>query len=117
MYGEAERVLGAALAGRRNQTMVATKIWANTAAEGQRQAQRALAYYDGRVDLYQIHNVLLWREQLSLLEQLREQGRIAAIGATHYSAHAFGELAEVMRTGRIAAIQIPYNPLEREVER
>lgn len=38
------------------------------------------------------------------------------IGATHYSPSAFGELAAVMRTGRIGAIQIPYNPRERDVE-
>ena len=70
----------------------------------------------GRVELYQVHNLVAWPEQLSLLERLRAEGKVSAIGATHYSPFAFGELAEVMRTGRIAAIQIPYNPLEREVE-
>ena len=39
------------------------------------------------------------------------RGQVGVIGATHYSASAFDELAEVMRTGRIGAIQIPYNPL------
>jgi aryl-alcohol dehydrogenase-like predicted oxidoreductase len=48
---------------------------------------------------------------------LRDEGAVVAIGATHYSASAFDELAVVMRTGRITAIQIPYNPLQREVER
>ncbi|MGZ6390375.1 MAG: aldo/keto reductase, partial [Ktedonobacterales bacterium] len=116
MYGEAERVLGAALEGRRDRAQVATKIWTPSAAEGRAQAERALRFFGGWVDLYQVHNLVNWREQLTLLERLRDSGRVRAIGATHYSPAAFGELAQVMRTGRITAIQVPYNPLEREVE-
>ncbi len=117
MYGEAERVLGDALSGRRERALVATKVWAPTGAEGRAQIERALSYFGGRVDLYQIHNLVNWREHLILLERLRDAGKVAVIGATHYSPSAFDELAQVMRTGRITAIQIPYNPLEREVER
>jgi aryl-alcohol dehydrogenase-like predicted oxidoreductase len=117
MYGEAERVLGLALEGRRDQALVATKVWTSSAAEGQDQATRALRYFGGRVDLYQVHNLVAWRDQLTLLEALRDDGRVSAIGATHYSASAFDELEEVMRSGRITAVQVPYNPVEREVER
>jgi aryl-alcohol dehydrogenase-like predicted oxidoreductase len=117
MYGEAERVLGLTLQGRREQMVVATKVWASTLAEGRAQVQRALGFFGGYVDLYQVHNLLAWRDQLALLEQMQAEGKVAAIGATHYSSSAFGELQAVMRTGRIAAIQVPYNPLQREVER
>ena len=117
MYGRAERVLARALGSRRTDALVATKIWASSAPEGGAQADRALALYGGRVDLYQVHNLRLRREHLRLLESLIEQGSVRAIGATHYRASAFGELAAVMGTGRIHAIQVPYNPIEREVER
>ena len=116
MYGQAERVLGAALAGRRDRALVATKVWAGDAREGRAQVEASLAFFGGRVDLYQVHNLVAWRTHLPLLERLRDEGVVGALGATHYSPSAFGELAEVMRTGRIAAIQIPYNPWEREVE-
>jgi len=64
-----------------------------------------------------VHNLVAWPERLALLERRRDAGEIRAIGATHYSASAFGELARVMRGGRITAVQIPYNPAERDVER
>jgi aryl-alcohol dehydrogenase-like predicted oxidoreductase len=117
MYGEAERRLGDALSERRSKAFVATKIWTRSPEDGRRQAERALAFYGGVVDLYQVHNLVAWREQLALLEELREAGQVRLIGATHYSPSAFAELEEVMRSGRIDAIQIPYNPREREVEK
>jgi aryl-alcohol dehydrogenase-like predicted oxidoreductase len=117
MYGEAERVLGQALAGRRDAALIATKVWTPSAEEGRAQVERALSYFGGHVDLYQVHNLVNWGEQLTLLERLRGEGKVRAIGATHYRAEAFDELARVMRGGRIEAIQIPYNPLERDVER
>ena len=117
MYGRAEDVLGAALEQRREQALVATKVWTGAADVGREQIRRALALFGGRVDLYQVHNLVSWREHLDTLERLRADGRVRALGATHHSASAFGELAEVMRGGRIDAVQVPYNPRQREVER
>jgi aryl-alcohol dehydrogenase-like predicted oxidoreductase len=117
MYGESERVLGEALGDRREDAFVATKVWTPDGREGEAQVERALRLYRGRVELYQVHNLVAWREQLAMLERRRDAGEIGMLGATHYSPRVFGELAEVMRSGRIGAIQIPYNPHERDVER
>ena len=116
MYGEAERVLGEALAGRRESALVATKVWTTSPEDARRQVASALEFFGGRVDLYQVHNLVNWRAHLTLLEQMRDEGVVRAIGATHYSASAFSELEVVMRSGRITTIQVPYNPLQREVE-
>ncbi len=117
MYGEAERVLGAALEGRRDQALVATKVWTPDDREAETQLQRSLEFFGGYVDLYQVHNLVAWRSRLGQLERLRDEGKVRAIGATHYAHSAFPELMQVMRTGRITAVQVPYNPLDREVER
>jgi aryl-alcohol dehydrogenase-like predicted oxidoreductase len=117
MYGRAETVLAAALANHRGQAVVATKVWASSAAEGRDQIDRALRLFGGSVDLYQVHNLRRWREHLPVLEALKARGAVKAIGATHYSTSAFDELAALARTGRVAVLQVPYNPLEREIER
>jgi aryl-alcohol dehydrogenase-like predicted oxidoreductase len=117
MYGRAESVLGRALAGRRDEAFVATKIWASSAAEGRAQLEAQLGYFGGRVELEQVHNLVAWREHLDRLEREREAGRVRFLGATHYAQSAFAELAGAMRTGRLDAIQVPLNPRERESER
>jgi diketogulonate reductase-like aldo/keto reductase len=116
MYGGAERALAAALDGRRDEAVVATKIWARSADEGRAQLEGQLRWY-GRVDVEQVHNLVLWREHLPLLEREREAGRIGRIGVTHYSPSAFEELADALRSGRFETVQLPLSPYERESER
>ncbi len=117
MYGEAERVLAGALDGRRGDVLVATKVWTADDVDADAQIERALGWFGGRVDLYQVHNLIAFPRRLDSLERLRDEGRVAVVGATHWQASRFRDIEAAMRTGRIGAIQIPYNPVEREVER
>ncbi len=116
MYGAAERSLGAALAARRAGATLATKIWATSVGEGRAQLERQLAWYGGRVDVEQVHNLVAWRDHLDWLAAERDAGRIGRLGATHWQAAAFGELELALRTGRFETVQLPLNPLERECE-
>jgi aryl-alcohol dehydrogenase-like predicted oxidoreductase len=116
MYGRAERVLARCLEGRRDEALVATKVWTPSAEEGREQIRRALEWYGGRVDIYQVHNLVNWREHLPYLEELRARGQVRVVGITHYSHGAFPELLRVMATGPVAEIQIPYNAADRAVE-
>jgi diketogulonate reductase-like aldo/keto reductase len=116
MYGGAEASLGTALEGRREQTIVATKIWTPSVEDGREQLARQLELYGGRVDVEQVHNLVAWREHLQWLEGERDAGRIGKLGVTHYQSSAFDELAEALRTRRFEVLQVPYNPWERECE-
>jgi diketogulonate reductase-like aldo/keto reductase len=116
MYGHAERSLAAALDGRREQAIVATKIWAPTVGQAREQFERQLRFY-GWVDVEQVHNLVSWRQHVGWLEDERDAGHIRRLGVTHYSTSAFAELEEALETGPFEAVQLPYNPYQRECER
>ncbi|MGZ8783082.1 MAG: aldo/keto reductase, partial [Gaiellaceae bacterium] len=115
MYGS-ERALGAALADRRGEAVVLSKIWTPSPEEARRQLADQLAWF-GRVDVQQVHNLVAWEQHLPWLEAERDAGRIGKLGVTHYSPSAFDELARALRTGRFRTLQIPLNPRERTAER
>lgn len=116
MYGEAERVLAQALRGRRDEAIVATKVWARGRDIGEGQIEAALGWY-GHVDVYQVHNLLSTEEHLPFLRRHKEAGLIKSLGATHYLTSAIPDLIELMKGGEIDSVQVPYHPLERTVER
>ncbi len=115
MYRGAEASLGEALAGRRDEAIVATKIWSESVDEGREQYRRQREWF-GRVEVEQVHNLAAWREQLAWLEREREEGRVDRLGVTHFEPSAFPEMAVALRTGRFDCVQLPYNPCEREAE-
>jgi aryl-alcohol dehydrogenase-like predicted oxidoreductase len=116
MYGNAERIVGATLGGQRDRVIIATKVWTRDDEQAERQIDASLGFFGGHVEVLQVHNLVQWRTRLDQLDRRRDRGEIDVIGATHWQPSAFDELETVMRTGRIGAVQVPYNPHEREVE-
>jgi diketogulonate reductase-like aldo/keto reductase len=116
MYGGAESALAAAVDGRREQAVVATKIWASSVEEGREQFRRQLRWF-GTVEVEQIHNLVSWERHLPWLEEERSAARVARLGVTHYSSGTFAELARALRTKRFDTLQVPLNPHERDSER
>jgi aryl-alcohol dehydrogenase-like predicted oxidoreductase len=116
MYGAAERVLGRTLEGRRDSAIVATKLWTTDDGEAEQQITAALSFFDRRVDVYQVHNLVAWRKRLEQLQRLKDAGAARVIGLTHYNATAYDDLLQAMRDPRVQAIQVPYNPHQRTVE-
>ena len=116
MYGEAERVLGAGLTGRRDRAFVATKVWNSDAGEGQRQIDRALHYFDGRVDLYQVHNLVASEAHLETLFAMKAEGRIRYVGISTSEGRRHDAFEAIMRSRPIDFVQLTYNPIDREAE-
>jgi hypothetical protein len=68
MYGDAERLLAGVLDGQRGQVVIAGRIWTPSPEEGAAQLARAMAWYGGRGDLMQIHNLVAWPAHLRMLQ-------------------------------------------------
>ena len=116
-YGNAEQVVGKTIEGKRDKFHLATKVRVEGKEEGE--AQIALSFERlgaDYIDLYQVHNMIDWETHLTTLEGLKDQGKIGMIGVTAMVHEAYPVIADLMRSGRIDAVQIPYNVMERGCE-
>lgn len=117
MYGRAPDVLADALQNARDEAIVADKVWAASKEEGLRQVARSLDMFGGEVEIFQVHNMRLWKEHLPELARRKKRDEVRAVGVTHYNHGAFDELEEAMRSGSFDMVQIPYHVLDRHAEK
>ena len=93
MYGEAERTLGYALHGRREEVIVATKVLAYGRRSARSQIEESLQRLQVDViDLMQIHNLAAWQDVTPILEEYKAKERIRFLGITDYRTSMFPEL-------------------------
>lgn len=123
MYGEggAEKIVGAAIAGRRDKVFLVSKIYPHNAsragvAEACGRSLRRLK--TERIDLYLLH----WRGNVKLaetvegFEALKRQGKIGAWGVSNLDTADMAELAALPQGGGCAVDQVLYNPEHRGIE-
>ena len=119
MYGRSEAVVGDLLRGTpwAKRAFVATKVWTEGQEEGLRQMAESEKRMGGRIDLFQIHNLLDWQTHLPSLRQWKEQGRIRYLGVTHYAIGALDDLERIVRREKVDFVQLPYSVGVREAEK
>jgi diketogulonate reductase-like aldo/keto reductase len=123
MYGEggAEEVVAEAVAGRRDEVFLVSKVYPhNASARGTVAAcERSLKRLGtDRLDLYLLH----WRgahplaETVAAFERLRRDGKIRHWGVSNLDAGEMEELSGVASGRRCATDQVLYNPSRRGIE-
>lgn len=121
MYGEAEPVVAEAIAGRRDEVFLVSKVLpSNASRKGAVAAcERSLKRLNtDRLDCYLLH----WRGQVPLaetvaaFEDLKAAGKIASWGVSNFDADDLAALAGVAPKGAIACNQVLYHLQERAIE-
>ncbi|MEX2123199.1 MAG: aldo/keto reductase [Woeseia sp.] len=112
MYNRSEKVIGDVLAasGNRERLFLATKVWTDGKAGGERQMQQSADLMHTEViDLMQVHNRRDLDVQLATIREWQEQDRIRYNGVTDYRESAHDEMEGVMKRYRPEFIQINYS--------
>ena len=116
-YGAAEQAVGITIEGKRDKFHLATKVRVEGKEAGEQQiAQSFENFKTGYIDLLQVHNMIDYQTHLPTLERLQDEGKIGMIGVTAMVDEAYPAIMDLMRTGRIDTVQIPYNVVQRTVE-
>jgi aryl-alcohol dehydrogenase-like predicted oxidoreductase len=126
--GHSERMLARGLAGRRDESIIATKCGRVRAADGtlyndssadsiRRECEQSLQNLQTDViDLYQVHwpdEQTPFEETMARLLGLRDQGKIRYIGVSNFTVPM---LEQVMALAPVVSLQPPYSLLRRDIE-
>ncbi|PDT84974.1 aldo/keto reductase [Sinorhizobium sp. BJ1] len=123
MYGDrgAERIVGEAVDGRRDEAFIVSKVLPSNASRSRTIAacERSLRNLGtDRIDLYLLH----WRgghplaETVAAFEDLKKAGKILAWGVSNFDVDDMKELQSVPNGGSVAANQVLYNLARRGIE-
>jgi aryl-alcohol dehydrogenase-like predicted oxidoreductase len=126
-FGHAEELVGRAVAGRRHEAVIATKVameWPDGKIQRNASAARIRTEIEDSlrrlrtdyIDLYQVH----WPdarvptdETAGEMEKLRREGKILSIGVSNYSP---SQMEAFRHTGSLSVVQSPYNLFERAID-
>lgn len=120
MYGRAEEVIGAMLAGLPDspRPFLATKVWTERTQAGESQMRRSMKRMGvDTLDLMQIHNLLDWKAHLPTLRAWKDAGTFRYLGITHYQHGAFDEMESILKTEKLDFVQLPYSVVDRAAEK
>ncbi len=121
MYGDAEPVVAEAIAGRRDEVFLVSKVLpSNASRRGTIAAcERSLKRLKtDRLDCYLLH----WRgsypleETVAAFEQLMGAGKIRSWGVSNFDVDDLEEMLELAGDGKIACNQVLYHLKERAIE-
>ena len=121
MYGDAELVIADAIAGRRDEVFLVSKVLpSNASRRGTITAcERSLKRLKtDRLDCYLLH----WRgsypleDTVAAFEDLVKSGKIKSWGVSNFDADDLDEILEVAGWGRIVCNQVLYHLKERAIE-
>jgi diketogulonate reductase-like aldo/keto reductase len=121
MYDDAELVVAEAMAGRRDEVFLVSKVLpSNASRKGAVQAcERSLKRLKtDRLDCYLLH----WRgsypleDTVAAFEQLVNDGKIRSWGVSNFDAGDLAEIFDVAGEGNIACNQVLYHLNERAIE-
>src|SRR2546421_5826171 len=119
--GAAEEIVGEAIAGRRDEVFLVSKVLPHNASRsGTIQAcERSLARLNtDRLDCYLLH----WRGEYPLegtfaaFERLRREGKVLSWGVSNFDEPDLEEALEIAGEGRLACNQVLYHLEERAIE-
>lgn len=123
MYGEglAESLIGEAIAGRRDQAFLVSKVYPHNAsrkgaiAACERSLERLRT---DRIDLYLLHwrGNIAFAETMEAFEALQRAGKIRHYGVSNLDLDDMQELSDVPGGAKVAANQLLYNLTRRGIE-